>query len=679
MPESSKSRFISAEDLYEMQTLSEVRISPDGRSVVFPVQRIDRKTEKKYSNLWLARPDTGECGSFTWGDQRDTMPRWSPDGEEIVFLSNRGDKDRPPQLYRIPLNGGEARPLGAIPGEIGDIAWAPDGSHIALSVRKFDPEQVERWEDEQKKKLGVVARHYDRLFYKLDGYGYLPKERWHLWIIDTRTGEATQVTDHPVFDEQQPDWTPDSTSVVFVSNRSPDPDQDPDVADLYSIKAQGGELQRIPAPEGPKHHPSISPNGRWVAYYGHVHKDEGYRNHGLWVVPLDGSGEARDLLAGKDLHASPWTISDQSQPELMPPTWTPDSTRLYFPVVLHGASLLMSIGLDGSDLRTEIGQEAVVGSFSFDKSFQRLAYFYATMQSPGQIYIKDLPDGEPKRLTDLNAGLFASIQLSDVQTHWIDGPDGGRIQGWIMTPPDFDPSHQYPSILMIHGGPLTQYGYYFMHEFYYLAAQGFVVSFCNPRGGRGYGEQHAGAIWGGWGKADYDDLMAWADFIATRPFIDPQRMGVGGGSYGGYMTVWIIGHTPRFAAAVAMRCVSNLISMWGSSDYNWTFEQELQTGAPFQDLQKHWDHSPIKYIEAARTPTLVMHNENDLRCPIEQGEQVFVALKRQGLETEFVRFPDEFHGLSRTGRTDRRIARLEHIARWYRRFLSQPEPVAKDA
>jgi dipeptidyl aminopeptidase/acylaminoacyl peptidase len=195
------------------------------------------------------------------------------------------------------------------------------------------------------------------------------------------------------------------------------------------------------------------------------------------------------------------------------------------------------------------------------------------------------------------------------------------------------------------------------------------VHFCNPRGGRGYGEEHAKAIWGNWGDADYRDLMAWTDFIEQQPYISKKRMGVTGGSYGGYMTVWIIGHTDRFKAAVTQRCVSNLVSMWGSSDLNWIFQEVLNDKPPFQDLDKFWEHSPIKYIGNAITPTLVIHSENDLRCPIEQGEQVFVALKTLGVDTEMVRFPGEFHGLSRDGRTDRRIVRLNHIVRWFDTYL----------
>jgi dipeptidyl aminopeptidase/acylaminoacyl peptidase len=664
-----QTKHITAKDLYRFQLISDARLSPEGENVVFSVQRVDRKTEKKYSNLWVVPTRGGGARQFTYGDQSDTQPRWSQDGEQIAFLSNRGDKEKPPQLYLIPFHGGEARPLSSLQGAIGSFAWSPDGRRLVCTVRKLDEEEIARQQDEQKKKLGVVVRHYDRLFYKLDGFGYLPHQRWHIWSVDARSGKAKQLTDHPVFDEQYPAWSPDGKWIVFTSNRSPDPDARPDAIDLFVMPAAGGEFRRIPTPAGEKHMPSFSPDGRWIAYYGQEGEGEWYRNSGLWVAPLDGSAPPRNLTGRYDLHVSAWTLNDLGQPEWMPPAWSKDGARLYFQVTRHGSSLLMSVGIDGEDLQQVLGEGGAVGSFTFDESQARLAYLCGSMNDPGQVYVWDTRLGETRQLTYFNHDWLRQVELGEVETCWIKGPAGNDLQGWVLKPPGFDPAQKYPSILEIHGGPLTQYGFLFMHEFYYLAAQGFVVHFCNPRGGRGYGEAHAGAIWGAWGTVDYDDIMAWTDFIASQPYIDAQRMGVTGGSYGGYMSLWIIGHTQRFRAAVAQRSVSNFISMWGSSDFNWAFQQGLQAGAPFEDLEKYWDRSPMKYIGNARTPTLILHNENDMRCPIEQGEQAFVALKRLGVETEMVRFPDEFHGLSRTGRTDRRIARMNHIARWFKKYL----------
>ncbi len=665
-----KLRKITAEDLYKFQLVTGARISPDGKQAIFSIQRVDQKSEKKFNNLWRADLDNQQLRQFTYGDHNDTSPCWSPDGNQIAFLSTRKDPERPAQIYIIPTDGGEARQLCEIDGAIDDLSWSPDGKKLLCTVLKQDAEELERQKDEQKKKLGVVSRHYQRIFYKLDGYGYLPHERRHIWLVDARSGKTKQMTDHPIYDELTPAWSPDGKWIVFVSNRSPDPDSTPDREDIYILPAAGGEMHRLNTPIGNKSQPSFSPDGKWLAYFGNEGENQWYKNTGLWVLPLDGSRPAVNLTKKYDLHGSSQTINDLGSPEMMPPTWSRDGKRLYFQVVEHGKTSLKSIGKDGEDLQTVLGDEGVAGSYSFDRDQRRLLYFWGSMYDPGQLYNLDMQSKQTHQVTKINQELLSSLDLGHVESLWTKGADGNDLQGWILKPPGFDPNQKYPSILEIHGGPLTQYGYFFMHEFYYLASQGFVIHFCNPRGGRGYGEEHARAIWGEWGNRDYADIMAWTDYVAELPYIDTQRMGVTGGSYGGYMTVWIIGHTQRFKAAVTQRCVSNFISMWGSSDLNWVFQHTQEAGAPFEDFEKHWDRSPIKYIGNARTPTLVIHSENDFRCPIEQGEQVFVALKRLGVDTEMVRFPGEFHGLSRTGRTDRRIVRLNHFVRWFNQYLS---------
>jgi len=269
------------------------------------------------------------------------------------------------------------------------------------------------------------------------------------------------------------------------------------------------------------------------------------------------------------------------------PVWSADGERIYFQVSRHGRTTLHSIARGGGDLQAVIEAKGVVGKFSFDREQHRLAYFFGTPEDPGQIKVQRLVRGRgrPTRtLTSLNRSLFNRLNLGTTEEVWFKGPDGNDLQGWILKPPDFDPQKQYPAILEIHGGPLTQYGEFFMHEFYYLAAQGYVVFYCNPRGGQGYGEEHAKAIWGGWGTVDYADLMAWTDYVAALPYVDAERLGVTGGSYGGYMTLWVIGHTRRFKGAVAQRVVSNLLSMWGSSDFNWVFQQPFGDKPPWENF-----------------------------------------------------------------------------------------------
>ena len=670
MPKRKKRR-ITAEDLYRFQLISGSQISPDGHHVVFCVQRVDKKTEKKYSNLWIAPTDRGRAHQFTYGDQSDSQPKWSPDGSEIAFISNRGD-EKQPQIYVIPLHGGEARPLTDLKGEIGPFEWLPDGKRFVCQFRKKDKEAIAREEDERKKELGVVSRHITRVFYKLDGSGFLPKERWHIWTIDARTGRARQLTDSDVHDELDPWWSPDGKEIVFCSNRSDDPDLDPDAVDLFVIPADGGELRKIKTPVGPKEKPTFSPDGKWLAYLGQEGRGQWWKNTCLWVVPADGSEESKNLTEKFDFDVSSRTGNDlPGSLPMMPPTWSKDGNRLYFQVSQHGNTVLKSVTLDGDErgLQTAIGEKGVVGPFSLDKEQSRLAYFQANMTDLGQVWVRDVTTGRSHKLTRVNENLLRARDLGEIEEVWFKGAADNDLQGWILKPPGFDEAKKFPSILEIHGGPRIQYGNFFMHEFYYLAAHGYVVYFCNPRGGQGYGEEHAQAIWNNWGTADYDDLMAWVDFVQQKPYIDTARMGVTGGSYGGYMTNWIIGHTDRFKAAVTQRSVSNLISMYGSSDFNWSFQAEFGDEPPWENLENYWRQSPMKYIGNAQTPTLVIHSEQDLRCAIEQDEQVFVALKKLGVDTKMVRFPDEPHGLSRGGRTDRRIERLKHIRRWFDRYL----------
>lgn len=674
MPAKTKSS-ITAEDLYKFQVISSPRIDPSGKFIVFAVQRVDKKTEKKFTNLWMVTTDPGvRPRQYTVGDQSDNHPVWSPDGNQIAFLSNRGDREKPPQIYLIDTAGGEARQLTRIDGEIEDFIWTPDGKSFVCVIRKTDPDVLEREKNPDLKKLGTPARHYDRVFYKLDGYGYLPKERSHLWKVNSATGKAVQLTDHPVFDETDPDISSDGRQIVYLTNTAEDPDMFPDRTDIFTMPISGGEAKKIPTPVGGKMAPKFSPDGKWIAYYGQEGEGEGWRNVNVWVVPADGSADAVNLTGESDLHVSAWTINDIGQPETRPAFWSADGKKIYFPVLRHGSTHLYQVNIENHEVTGLIENQGVVSANTCDTRQTKIAYLYGTLDDPGQIYVAALKNGKvfnPRQLTRFNRDWLDRINLGEKEEVWFEGKDGNRLQGWIIKPPDFDPAKKYPSIMEIHGGPLTQYGFLFMHEFYYLAGQGFVVYFSNPRGGRGYGEKHAGAIARDWGRADYSDLMSWADYAASLPYIDKTRMGVTGGSYGGYMTVWIIGHTQRFKAAVAQRVVSNFVSMWGSSDFNWAFQQELNDKAPFDDLQYYWDHSPIAYIGNAKTPTLVIHNEMDHRCPIEQGEQVFVALKRLGVDTEFVRFPEEFHGLSRTGRTDRRILRLNHISRWFTKYLKE--------
>lgn len=680
---------IKAEDLYRFRLITDCRISPDGDYVVHSVQRVDRKTQKKISNLWIAHTGRGRSAQFTYGDHVDSQPRWSPDGRSIAFLSNRKGEKRA-QIYIIPADGGEARQLTDLKGNFSTFEWSPDGKSIVCAFRKTDQDALERERDEMKRKLGIVAWHTDRVFYKMDGIGLLPKERWHIWRIDARTGRAVQLTDGDRHEEFAPSWSPDGSSIVFLSNRDPNPDRNPDRIEIFVMPARGGRLRKVETPVGIKLAVGFSPDGKRLAYYGITGQGQWYKNMSLWVVPAYGRRGPRaargkslrrkvgpeNLTARFDVEVLGEVIGDL-RPELpvAPPVWSEDGSKIYITIGRHGCTTLNSVTVGDKGrsrsrkLVTVIGERGAVMHFSLDRANSRVAYLYGDSANPPDIWTRDLSGGAPRRVTRVNERVLRGVDLGEIEEVWFKGREGNDLHGWILKPPGFDPRKKYPSILEIHGGPMIQYGHAFVHEFYYLAANGYVVFFSNPRGSQGYGEKHSKAIWGRWGGVDYADIMAWADHVARKRYIDRSRMGVTGGSYGGFMTNWIIGHTNRFKAAVTQRSIVNMVSKYGAGDYNWMLAYRFGGKDPWEDIKAYWDQSPLKYFGSVRTPTLVIHSEEDHRCPIVEGEQTFVALKKVGVDAEMVRFPGEPHGLSRTGRTDRRIERLKHMLRWFDKYL----------
>ncbi len=665
-------RSIQAEDLYAIDILTASEISPDGETILYALQTVDRESEKKFSHLWSIPSIGGTPKQLTFGKQADSRPKWSPDGQLVAFTSNRLDPKQP-QIFILPLSGGEAYPVTDLQGDIGDFEWSPDGKQLVFAFRPFDDVDIELKKDDKKQELGRVSRRVtERVFFKLDAYGYLPDERFHLWTVNVETKEAKQITLSKNHEERNPTWALDGKSIAYVSNVTTDPDLSPGHDDIFILDMVSGESRKLETPVGPKSNLSFSPDGQMLAYLGHEDPKADYKNTELWLVDLFGPENTRSLTAKFDFDVGGGVINDTGAAQTVTPVWSKDGKSIFFQVGRHGRTSLHSVDLGGENLETILEFDGVVISFSLDQAQDKIAYLKGTMTDPCQLAVFSFNSKESKVLTSINKELFDQLDLGTFEEVWFKGLDDNDLQGWILKPPHFDEKKKYASIMEIHGGPLAQYGFFFMFEFFYLAAQGYIVYFCNPRGGQGYGEAHAKSIYyGNWGTVDFSDLMVWADFIEKKSYIDPKEMGVTGGSYGGYMTLWVIGHTDRFKAAVAQRSVSNLISMWGSSDFNWSFQKWFDDKPPYENLEVLWQCSPIKHIGSAKTPTLIIHSMQDLRCSIEQSEQAYVALKNLGVDTEFLMFPDSPHGVSRSGRTDRKIVRLEGIADWFDRYLKK--------
>lgn len=654
---SSQRRPITAEDLAAIVLIDGPRLSPDGETVAFTRTTTDLKARAYRSAIWTVLYAGGASRQLTAGTSKDRAVSWSPDGRWLAFISDRdGEKG---QIYILPSDGGEARRLTTDLKSVGGVAWSPDSQRLSFTARVRPADQPSILNSPET----PVFREIRRIKHRADGTGLLDG-RTHLFVIAREGGEPIQVTDGD-WDDGKAAWSPDSQQLVFSSNRRENRDWD-DESDIYVVPAAGGEVRNLTGGGHSLGSPAWSPDGQTVACLGRTVDAPAGANVNLWTVAAAG-GAPRCVTGDLDITIGSDVISDTraGHPSL-PPIWTPDSQRLRFLVSERGNVTLNEIGVDGGQLRQIAGGDRVI--LDVDGDGDRIVFAAATVTSPGDLYAVSANGAGERRLTTVNAELFDSLDIPAPQHLEITGADGQPVEGWFLPGRG---EGKRPLVLEIHGGPHSLYGNAFFHEFQVLAAQGYHVLYTNPRGSKGYGERFCSDIAGGWGELDYRDLMAAVDLVVQRPDVDATRLGVAGGSYGGYMTNWIIGHTDRFKAAVTMRCLSNFVSFYGTSDIGpWFAEREVQ-GAPHEQLAHYWERSPLAYVAQVNTPVLILHGEQDLRCPIEQAEQWFVSLRRLGKTAEFVRFPDESHDMSRSGRPDRRQVRLQRIVGWFKTYLGE--------
>ena len=659
-----KKRKITAEDLLNLKFVDGIALSPDEAEIAINIRTVASDRKKYYSHIYMANFDGSELRQFTSGEISDSLPVFSPDGKWLAFTSKRGEKKG---LYIMPRRGGEARLLSDMDGSYGDVTFSPDSKRILFSCRKSD--EVPKSKDG--KKEAPVYRHITRMFYKMDNYGFFPHEESQLWTIDIKDGKALQLTKGGQ-SKGSPTYSPDGKYIAYVTNVQRNPDLDADLVDIFILSSNGGKPRLIDTPKGPLGGLKFSPDGKWIAYLGHDNPNDswGVTNYHVWKVPVRG-GKAVNLTKKLDRMCVDETISDTVEAHSSGLAhWSPDGRWIYCVVSDAGTTNLYRVAASGRSLEAVVtGKQHVMG-VALNGKTTKAALVISNHTQPAEVYSLEFNKraAKPVKITSFNKWLSDEVMISKPEEVIFKSTGNYPVHGWIMRPPDFKPGRKYPSVLQIHGGPRVQYGNTFFHEMQLLAANGYVVYFSNPRGGQGYGEKHADTITNGWGTVDYDDCMAFADFMESKPYIDRKKMGVTGGSYGGYMTNWIVGHTNRFAAAITQRSVVNLESMFGSSDIGFHMPREI-FGTPYNNRESWRRMSPLTYVKNIRTPLLISHSEQDLRCPIEQAEQLFISLKMLGRTVEFVRFPDEPHGLSRCGRPDRRLARLGWFLKWFDRYL----------
>ena len=639
--------------IYGFTPASEPQVSPDGTSIAYVVSATDRESGKGSSQVWQCGIDGRDARRLTYAGERNRSPRWSPDGSELLFVSDRGKQQG---LYALPMAGGEARTILEDRDAIGDPAWSADGRFIAFTA-PVDPDVTAG----EKPKEGTPApvRVTSRIDYKQDNRGYLDDKRAQVFLVDSAGGEARQLTTEAV-DHNFPAWSPDGPWLaVQVPNRNGMCSQ------LQLIPAGGGDPV-IAGPEmGVVSTWSWSPDGSRIVFAGDTEQTWQTDIFVLNVATL----EARRITG--DLQCLPAAGFPTIEPP-SPPVWLDDS-HVLFHAVRAGAAGLWVVDLETGAVEQVEGSRSLRSGLSSDAARRYFVQGLITLESTGEITVFDRAQGASRVITTQSAPVFAESPVA----HWERFDvrrDGFTIEAWLLKPPDFDPAQKYPLVLDVHGGPNGFYGYAFNPIQQLLATNGVLTLYSNPRGSSSYGRHFTQQVAFDWGGEDFHDLMAVVDEVAARPYVDEQRLGIWGYSYGGYMTAWTISQTQRFKAAVCGAPCFDLESMFGTSDISHTFGILQWGGAPHEAREWYATHSPSQFAHNTRTPTLIIHGEADDRCPIGQGEQMFVTLKRAGVDVEFARYPGGSHLFMRTGPAEHRLDVLQRVLGWFKERLGDPAP-----
>lgn len=643
-------------DLFNMEYVSEPQISPDGTQVVFVRNFKDIMTDRDYSNLWISKIDGSRTRQLTQGNQRDYAPRWSNDGKKLAFLSNQDDEKV--KLFVIYMDTRETVTLTNTAIPPGAVSWSPDDSQLAFT--QFVPETKKSMLNIPAKPEGAewnaVPIFIDELNYRGDGAGYLKPGKSQIFTLGIEGGTPRQRT-FTSHNHGSPIWAKDGKSLFFSANLHENSEFEPRNSEIYRLDLSTGEVKALTSRFGPDGSPTLSPDGRLIAFTGHDDTFQGYTVTDLYIMNTDGTG-VKNLTADLDRDASN-------------PQWEGNGQGIYFQyddqgdvkvghVVLTGKIRTIVEGLGGLDL----GRPYNVGSYTASSN-NRIAFTQGGADHPADLSVWN--GGNTTRITALNDDIFSFRKIGKTEEIWWESSyDGRRIQGWIVTPPDFDPSKKYPMILEIHGGPFAMYGPSFAYEIQNYAAAGYVVLYTNPRGSTGYGQEFGNLIHHDYPNHDYEDLMSGVDALIAKGYIDSENLFVTGGSGGGVLTAWIVGKTNRFKAAVVAKPVINWTSFVLHADNPAFFAKYWFGRMPWEDQENYWRRSPLSLIGNVKTPTMLLTGEQDFRTPISESEQYYAALKLQGVESALVRIPNASHGL--VNRPSMLMSKSAAILSWFNHY-----------
>ena len=669
-PATGPSRYLTGSDLFNIEWASDPQISPDGRTIAYVRQSNDIMTDKARPTIWLVDVATGQQRPILAGSGAYFSPRWSPDGTRLAYVAAEGGS---PQLYVRWVGTGESARITGLPNSPSGLAWSPDGRRIAYSM--LVPDEAPKLGSEPPKPEGAKwadpLQVIDKVTYRFDAAGYLRPGYRQIFWVPADGGAPTQLTFGATNAGGEVTWTPDGRSIIFSANLSPNWQREALQSEVYRISIDGGAPVALTSRFGPDNAPTVSPDGRTIAWVGFDDKKLGYQDRRLSMMNLDGSNK-RVLTASLDRSVSN-------------PQWAGDSRSIFVQVEDRGVNKVERVGLDGSirEIASDMGfgeldRPYAGGDFSVSRNGV-VALTSGDPLHPNQVAVAT--NGTARRLTHLSSSLLDSKVLGQVQKLPVTSAfDKRPIDAWMVTPPDFDPAKKYPMILEIHGGPYAAYGPQFSTDDQLYAAHGYVVVYSNPRGSTSYGEDFANQIEKAYPGHDYDDLMSVVDAAIATGHVDPNGLFVTGGSGGGVLTSWIVGKTDRFRAAAAQKPVIDWAS-WGlTADiadfaYPYWFAK-----LPWEDPMGYWNRSPLSLVGNVKTPTLVVVGSEDYRTPDSEAEQYYEALQLRGVPTLLVKVPGASHE-TLTDRPSQSAAKASAILAWFDRYRTDKgaQPVAANS
>jgi dipeptidyl aminopeptidase/acylaminoacyl peptidase len=656
----AQDRRLTPADLFQLQYAADPEISPDGQWIAYVRQWSDPMTDRRYSNIWLLKADGSMHRPLTSGKYTEDSPRWSPDGKRLVYVSNQTGH---PQLYVRWMDTGEAAAITNATTAPSSPEWSPDGSQIAylqlvakpaLVIGKpITPPPGATW--------SAPPKYTDRLVFRFNGVGEVPPGFMHAFVVRADGGAPRQITKGDyhhggtAYGGGSLTWTPDGTELILPARRGENPEFTSRETDLYAFAVKDGAMRRLTDRFGPDQSPAVSPDGKLIAFTGYDDRKQGYQNTLLYVMNRDGSGKR--------------ALSTKLDRGVAAAVWAADGRGIYVSYDDKGNTKVGLISLDGTSrvVASNLGSGSSAysgGTYSVSKTGS-VAFTLSTPSVPSEVaLIANTPGAAAKTLTSLNTDLVAARTLGTVEEIWYpSSKDKRMIQGWIIKPPGFDATRKYPMILEIHGGPFANYGDRFDEEKQIMAASGFVVLYTNPRGSTSYGEEFGNLIHHAYPGDDFYDLNSGVDAVIAKGYVDANNLFVTGGSGGGVLTAWMIGHTDRFKAALAFYPVINWESFALTADMAPTAVNDWFPGFPWDFAENYDKRSLLSVVKNVKTPTLVMTGEEDFRTPMSESEQYYKALKMRGVDAVLVRVPEEPHGIRR--RPSHEAAKLTTLNGWF--------------